>query len=464
MELILVFTVLFVALVFTYTNGFHDTANAIATVVGTKVLTPRQAIMLAAVTNLIGAFFGLAVAKTISSGLVEGEFITQAVLVCALLAAIFWNLLTWWFGLPSSSSHALVGSLCGAALAAAVCINSVSPLKDKDGRAVPVWSAIKWKEVKPKAKKEKVDAPAEVIAALGDGIRTNGTHAVTVGSKKYHVVAFSRRVQMVVDKPGTEHAGLFYKVIVPMIVSPLMGFFCGMAMMALLYIILRKWKPGTVNRLFGKLQLCSSTYMGFSHGMNDATKCMGIITLALVAGTKAGVFENVGSIFSFLKTPEGSSPFHLTLGDAVMSSLPDFLQFGYMPDPIDTKSQGIPNWVVVLCALTMAAGTAAGGWKIIRTLGHRMVKLQPIHGFAAETTAATVLAGAAHFGMPVSTTHAITTSIMGVGCAKRFSALKLKVIERILWAWVLTLPITATVAFALVWIGNAAGWIKFPVK
>jgi phosphate/sulfate permease len=153
MELFLFCAVIFVALVFTYTNGFHDTANAIATVVGTKVLTPRQAIMLAAVTNLFGAFFGLAVAKTISSGLVDAKFVTQEVLICGLLAAIFWNLLTWWFGLPSSSSHALVGSLIGAALAAAVCMNSAQPLTDASGKSASIWSSIKWKEVKDKKEK-----------------------------------------------------------------------------------------------------------------------------------------------------------------------------------------------------------------------------------------------------------------------------------------------------------------------
>jgi PiT family inorganic phosphate transporter len=183
--------------------------------------------------------------------------------------------------------------------------------------------------------------------------------------------------------------------------------------------------------------------------MNDATKCMGIITLALVAATSKGLFANVPGWASFLVTPEGSDPLKLSLGDHVMSWLPTWLQFGYMPNPVDVKSQHIPNWVVVICALTMAAGTAAGGWRIIRTLGHRMVKLQPVHGFAAETTAATVLATTAYFGMPVSTTHAITTSIMGVGCAKRFSALKLKIVERIIWAWIMTFPATAILAFSL---------------
>lgn len=461
MELLLVFAVILVALVFTYTNGFHDTANAIATVVGTKVLTPRQAILLAAVTNLFGAFFGLAVAKTISSGLVEGSFITQGVLICALLSAIFWNLLTWWFGLPSSSSHALIGSLVGAALASAVCLNDVKPLKDKDGNPASIWSAIKWKEEKVKTEKKLVPASAEVMAALGDGIRTNGTHFLKIGTNKVQAVVFSGRVQMTEDRSKVDKSGLFYKVIIPMVTSPLSGFFGGLLVMAGLYSLLRSWRPVTVNRVFGKLQLASSAYMGFSHGMNDATKCMGIITLALVAATKGGLFKELPEWLIFLKTPEGSDPLHLNLGDALVSWLPEFLQFGYMPSPVDVKSQGVPNWVVVVCALTMALGTAAGGWRIIKTLGHKMVKLQPVHGFAAETTAATVLAITGTLGMPVSTTHAITTSIMGVGCAKRFSALKFKVVERIVWAWVLTIPATASVAFGLVWVMAKTGVMKF---
>jgi PiT family inorganic phosphate transporter len=351
--------------------------------------------------------------------------------------------------------------MCGAALAAAVCMNSMAPMKDNEERPVNAWTAIKWNEVKSKPHREKVKAPPDVLAALGDSIRTNGTHVVFVGTNRVQVVSFSGHAKMVVESPGTDRGGLLNKVIIPMISSPVIGFIAGLLAMSVLYIVLRKWKPVTVNRVFGKLQLCSSAYMGFSHGMNDATKCMGIITLALVAGTQAGVFDNVSSLFSFLKTPEGSNPFHLTLGDRVMSWLPGFLQFGYTPEPVDPKSQGIPSWVVIVCALTMAAGTAAGGWRIIRTLGHRVVKLQPVHGFAAETMAATVLAGTAHFGMPVSTTHAITTSIMGVGCAKRFSALKLRIIERIVWAWILTLPITALIAFLLVWLSYASGWLKF---
>lgn len=463
LELVLVSIVIFLGLLFTYTNGFHDTANAIATVVGTKVLTPRQAILLAAVTNLLGAFFGLAVAKTISSGIVDSAYITQPVLICVLSSAILWNLLTWWYGIPSSSTHALVGSLIGAALGAAVCISDVKPLADKDGKPVSIWTSIKWTEVKPKKEKKlSLQEPsAELLAAMGDSRKTNGTHVVQLGGKPVMVVAFSGRVREVVEKEKIEKGGVYYKILIPMVTSPLTGFTAGLIMMALLYVVLRSWRPVTVNRVFGKLQLASSAYMGFSHGMNDATKCMGIITLALVAATNAGMFASVPDWMSFMRTTEGSDPFSLGIGDRFIALLPNWLQMGYMPAPVDVKSQGVPAWVVILCALTMGAGTAAGGWKIIKTMGHKMVKLQPVHGFAAETTAATVLAVTGSLGMPVSTTHAITTSIMGVGCAKRFSALKLKVIERIIWAWVLTIPATAGVACALVWVMNKVGWITF---
>jgi PiT family inorganic phosphate transporter len=403
------------------------------------------------------------VAKTISSGIVDANFITQPVLICVLLSAIFWNLLTWWYGIPSSSTHALVGSLVGAALAAAVCLNAAKPMMDTEGKPLSVWSSIKWMEVKPK-KEKKLSAtePApELLAALGDKRHVNGTHVIDLSGRQVQVVAFSGRVREVVEKEKTEKAGIYYKVVIPMITSPLTGFVGGLIVMGLLYAFLRSWRPVTVNRLFGKLQLASSAYMGFSHGMNDATKCMGIITLALVAATKAGMFASVPDWMGFMRTAEGSNALSLGIGDHFISWLPGWLQFGYMPAPVDVKSQGVPAWVVIVCALTMGAGTAAGGWKIIKTMGHKMVKLQPVHGFAAETTAATVLAITGSMGMPVSTTHAITTSIMGVGCAKRFSALKLKVIERILWAWILTLPATAGVAFGLVWGMNKVGWINF---
>src|SRR5580692_9330248 len=207
--MLLIFTVIFVALVFTYINGFHDTANSIATVVSTKVLAPRQAVLLAAVTNLVGAFFGTAVAATIASGIVDAQVATMPVLCCALLGAITWNLLTWWLGLPSSSSHALVGGLCGAALAVT------------HGR----WSALIW------------SVPSKVHWYLGKGI--------------------------------------LWKVVVPMVLSPVIGFVMGFIVMAVLYALLRNWKPVTVNRTFSKLQLCSAAYMGFAHGTNDAQKTMG---------------------------------------------------------------------------------------------------------------------------------------------------------------------------------------------
>ena len=363
--MLLIFTVIFVALVFEYINGFHDTANSIATVVSTKVLTPRQAVMLAAVTNLFGAFWGTAVATTIASGLVDAKIATMSVLICALLAAIVWSLLTWWFGLPSSSSHALVGGLCGACLAVA-------------GNN---WSVIIW------------------------------------------------------SVPGKEHwwqgKGILWKVVVPMITSPLVGFVGGFLVMGLLYFLLRNWRPVTVNRTFGKLQLFSAAYMGFSHGTNDAQKTMGIIALALVAATGSGAF----------------------------SGLPDWLGFLKTPEPGHDQPLKIAVWIKVLCALTMCAGTAAGGWRIIRTLGHKMVKLHPVHGFAAEATGATVLLTAAHFGMPVSTTHAITTSIMGVGCAKGFNALKPIIVERIIWAWILTIPASGLIAYGLVELLRALGVI-----
>ncbi|MDR3456085.1 MAG: inorganic phosphate transporter [Verrucomicrobiae bacterium] len=386
----LILLVIFIALVFTYINGFHDTANSIATVVSTKVLTPRQAVLLAAFTNLIGAFFGSAVAATIASGLVDAQVATMPVLCCALSAAIAWSLLTWWFGLPSSSSHALVGGLCGAVLAAS-------------GNR---WSSIIW------------------------------------------------------SIPGKEHwwqgKGILWKVIVPMITSPLVGFVVGFLFMGFLYFLLRNWRPMIVNRTFGKLQLVSAGYMGFAHGTNDAQKTMGIITLALVVATKAGLLATAPA---WLQTPEGTPAGYLPPVAWVITHLPTWLQFGYQPPPLDPKAQFIPVWITVLCALTMCAGTAAGGWRIIKTLGHKMVKLHPVHGFAAEATGATVLFTAAHFGMPVSTTHAITTSIMGVGCAKGFNALKLGVVERILWAWVLTLPASAAVAYVLVKIARSFGWL-----
>ena len=360
----LILTVIIVALVFEYINGFHDTANSIATVVSTKVLTPRQAVFLAALTNLIGALWGTAVAKTISSGLVDGKVVTSQVLICALMGAIIWNLITWWFGLPSSSSHALVGGLCGGALAAAH--NN--------------WNVIVW----------------SVPAASGH---------------------------------WWEGKGILWKVIVPMLLSPILGLLVGFVIMGAFYFILRHWRPRTVNNVFGKLQLLSSAGMGFMHGTNDAQKTMGILALALVTGTKAGAFDNLPSWLIFLHTPE----------------------------PAKGQTLEIATWIKLTCAIVMAAGTAAGGWRIIKTLGHKMVKLQPVHGFAAETTGAAVIAAVSHWGIPVSTTHIISSAIMGVGAAKRLNALRWNVVERILWAWVFTIPVSALLAYLLFRLVAATG-------
>jgi PiT family inorganic phosphate transporter len=369
----LVLIVVFVALAFEYINGFHDTANSIAMGVSTRALTPRMALTLAATMNLVGALVGTAVAKTISSGLVENQFVTTATTITALLGAIIWNLVTWWFGLPSSSSHALVGGLVGATLATAA---HVMP----EGQSA--WSAIIWSQTQPGG-------------------------------------AFK------------DHGGLLYKVIIPMIASPLIGFVAGMIVMSIFYRLVAKWRPLTVDRSFRFGQLFSGSYMGFSHGSNDAQKTMGIIALALGAATSSHALDG----------------------------LPHWLNFLHLPDY--GKNSPIPVWIKVTCALVMAAGTAAGGWKIIKTMGQKMVKVLPINGFAADATGASVLITAAHFGMPVSTTHAITTSIMGVGCARRWSALKLSVVGRILVAWVLTLP---TCVF-MGWLGMKIWlWIGWSVR
>lgn len=329
--------VLLLALAFEYINGFHDAANAIATVVSTKVLTPRQAITLAAFCNLLGALMGTAVATTIGKGLVDASVITMTTVMAALLGAIVWNLLTWWLGLPSSSSHALVGGLCGAALASSNWN----------------WSVLKWS------------------------------------------------------------TGLWPKLVVPMVTSPVIGFLMGGLLMLAITAILISTRPSLVHSLFGKLQIVSASWMGLSHGTNDAQKTMGIIALALFTGTSSGAFNDLPPWLHFLHTPK----FEVHL------------------------------WVVILCAITMGAGTAAGGWRIIKTMGHKMVRLQPVHGFAAETTAAIVIQIASHLGIPLSTTHVISTSIMGVGATKRSGSVKWGVVHRIVWAWVLTLPVTAALGF-----------------
>ncbi|MEO6104474.1 MAG: inorganic phosphate transporter [Pseudoxanthomonas sp.] len=371
--LTLVLIVILAALVFEFVNGFHDTANSIATVVATKVLAPGWAVILAAVMNLIGALTGTAVAATIASGIINTQVVdaSSQVILCALLGGIVWNLITWWKGLPSSSSHALIGGLCGAALAAA------------HGN----WAALVWSE--------------------------------RVGN-------------------WATNKGLLWKVFLPMITSPIAGFLLGMLMMLLLWGIIaamakaggplaRLARPRWVNAFFGKAQIFSAAYMGYAHGHNDAQKTMGVIALTLFGAEAAGALDNLPSWLGFLHPGSGNE-------------------------------KEIALWIVLTCAVVMALGTASGGWKIIKTLGHKMVKLHPIHGFAAETSSATILTVAAHFGMPVSTTHSISTAIMGVGFAKNPKALKFGVIERIVWAWILTIPAAGGIAYGLWRLIEMMGW------
>jgi len=371
---LLMILVIVVAVVFEYINGFHDAANAIATVVSTRVLTPRQAIMLAAVTNLFGAFWGTAVAKTIYSGYIDmaGGHIAiegmQLAIACGLMGGIVWNLITWWFGIPSSSSHALIGGLCGGVL----------------GLTHLNWQSLIWSST---------DAAGKSI-------------------------------------------GLWPKLIKPMVISPFIGFTLGVIFMMLLTVVIVRLtiRPSIVSKVFGKLQLVSAGLMGFSHGSNDAQKTVGIITFALIVGVGAGAFD----------------PAHA----------PDWAQ--WLKPTINAKGgvDHVPFWIIILCAVTIAAGTAAGGGRIIRTLGHKMVKLQPVHGFAAETAAAITITGASELGIPLSTTHVISTSILGVGATKRLDAVKWGLVSRIVWAWVLTIPITLTLGYLFYRACVLFGWAK----
>ena len=374
MSLGLVVVVVLIALVFTYINGFHDTANSIATVVSTKVLTPGQAVLLAAVTNLLGALWGTAVAATIAAGIVNTGVVEAGpqLLICALLAAIVWNLITWWLGLPSSSSHALVGALVGAAIA----------------EAGGHFDAVVWSH--------------------------GGAHW-WLGK------------------------GVIPKVVVPMVASPIVGLLIGFLLMGGLYAMLawfsrrQGWlrllgRTPFVNSFFSKAQIASASAMGLAHGMNDAQKSMGLIALALASATAAGQFDHLPVWLHFLRV-SGSA------------------HGGF----------AVPAWVAVVCALTMAAGTAGGGWRIIKTLGHKMVKLHPINGFAAEGSSAIVILAASAFGLPVSTTHVVSAAIMGVGSAKRSNAIKWSVVERMVWAWILTLPVTALIAWGFIAIARLWG-------
>jgi PiT family inorganic phosphate transporter len=317
----LLIVVIVVALAFDFTNGFHDTANYVATWVGTRALSPRMAVAVAAAANLAGAFVTTAVAKTVGKGLIDTGIVTEQTILAALLGAIAWNLTTWWLGLPSSSTHALVGGLVGAAL-------------------------------------------------------------VQAGSK------------------GVEWRGVWEKVIIPGALSPVVGFVLAFAVLVLIYRLFHRLTPGVAHRGFRYGQLVSGTFVAFTHGANDAQKTMGVIALALYTH---------GNIDEFY----------------------------------------IPTWVKVAAGLTIAAGTYVGGWRIIRTLGQRIYKMSPEHGFAAQIAAGSTLYLGTHFGFPISTTQVVTGSVMGAGAVRRFSAIRWGVAGNIVGAWLLTLPMAGLVAAAL---------------
>ncbi len=313
MELTLV-AVVIVAIFFDFTNGFHDTANAIATSVSTRALSPRTAVLLAAILNFLGAFVSFAVAATIAKGIVNPEVVTLSVILAGLVGAITWNLVTWFLGLPSSSSHALIGGIAGSAIAA-------------DGLDVVYWS------------------------------------------------------------------GIWEKVVKPGILSPTLGFAITFAMMIAIIWVIRRRSPSKVNRVFRRGQIVSGSFVAFTHGTNDAQKTMGIIWLALVVS---------GNVSPDLDRP--------------------------------------PMWVIVAAASAMALGTYAGGWRIIKTMGTRIAKIDPPQGFAAQTTCAGILWTTAHYGFPVSTTQTISGCVTGAGASRRLSAVRWGIAGNIVVAWILTLP------------------------
>ena len=313
------------ALIFEFINGFHDTANAIATSVYTRAMTAKKAIALAAAMNLVGAMVSEKVAMTISSGLVDIT-LEQYVILGALIGAIIWNLITWWKGIPSSSSHALIGSLIGA------------------------------------------------------------TMMYTLGFE--HVI----------------WAGVMKKVVIPLVTSPFIGLLVGFGFMKLIFVLCANWPKAKADGIFRKLQIFSAALVAFSHGNNDAQKTMGIITMALIASE------------------------------------------------VIAPDSGVPIWVKIACACMMALGTSLGGWKIMKTMGGGVTKLEPASGFAAQTASALVIESMTFLGAPISTTQVITTSVMGVGSAKRLSAVKWGVAQNILIAWIITLPITMALGALSVWV------------
>ena len=330
--MIYVLSIIAVALVFDFINGMHDSANSIATVVSTRVLTPLMAVFWAAFFNFVAAFtFGTAVARTVGSGLIDVNVVNSNVVLGGLLGAIIWNVITWYFGIPSSSSHALIGGYAGAAVARV------------------------------------------------------GVRAIVPGMAWVKTLSF-------------------------IVLSPLIGMAIGFGMMVAVSWIFRKVPYGSVDRWFRRAQLGSAAAFSLSHGSNDAQKTMGIIAGLLVANQK--LFADVSSAFHFM----------------------------YLPN-----MKELPVWIILSAHLAIGLGTLTGGWRIVRTMGSRITKLKPFSGFCAETGGAATVILASIWGIPVSTTHTITGSIIGVGATQRFSAVRWGVAERIVYAWILTIPMAAAI-------------------
>jgi inorganic phosphate transporter, PiT family len=334
-----VIAIVLVAFIFDFTNGFHDSANSIATIVGTRVLSPLAAVLWAAVFNFAAAFTGsLAVAKAIGGDMIVQHIVNPNVIFGGLLGAIMWNLITWYFGIPSSSSHALIGGYAGAAVAKA------------------------------------------------------GLSAITWGTKWAQTLSF-------------------------IVISPLVGLAAGYVLMVIVFWLFYRTSATKVDRFFRPAQLASSALLSYSHGGNDAQKTMGVIVGLLVSAKASFAAE------------------------------PGWLHYFYVAD-----NKSIPRWVEMGAYTAISLGTLFGGWRIVRTMGTRITKLRPVGGFCAETGGALAIMLATHFGIPVSTTHTITGSIMGVGATQRLSAVRWGIARRIVWAWVITIPAAALMAAVAYWI------------
>ncbi len=388
----LLIAVVLMAIVFDYINGFHDAANAIATVVSTGVLPIRTAVFLAGILNFVGAVTGTAVAKTIASGFADPAIVTQGVVLAALIGASVWNLITWWFGIPSSSSHALVGGLAGAVTAHA-------------GLGAFKWQALVQKVLVPLVASPTIGFVMAFVVMVC-------LVWIARGHWKRRVLAAMVAVIFVVLSLAVWNGEALGKALASSTLETRIVLALGVAFLIAVPVLYGA-RPNIVHVHSRRLQLLSAAMMAFSHGSNDAQKSMGIITLALMAFVTTG---------------------HAT---------PEWMPSWVMPTSMDH----VPTWVIVTCALAIAFGTAAGGTRIIKTMGTKIIRISPLQGFAAETAGALTILGASHLGIPVSTTHVINAAIMGVGASKRVSAVRWGVATNIVIAWVVTLPFSAGLAW-----------------